>query len=740
MEIQILSQHSNNDFTPIIGERTTELIDRLKSKLDQDEIENLLSETTNLLSHCTNPNINEVQSVTNLAFGYVQSGKTMSFTTLSALANDNGFRVIVYFAGTKTNLLNQTTKRLRKDLINFGVNNQFYKLHENPSIEDVQRIKNELQIGTKPTILISVLKHHKYINTLADIFRSQQVRSILGNSAVLIIDDEADQASLNGYAYKNSKKESISEEWEDNEYSTTYSSILKLKSSIPNHSYIQYTATPQGPLLISILDLLSPKYHVVLTPGKKYIGGKTFFVDKPELIITIPEDEVFNSKKNQLSQCPKTLIEALQVHLMNVALVVRIQKKERFLSMMIHADKDQDASQTFHTWTKNLIEMWTEQINSDESDLARIELVESFKKVYPEVIRYYNLQDDIIPSFDEILAQLRDVIFDTNIELIITRTKKQGENKEIDWEGYPSHILVGAEMLNRGFTVENLAVTYMPRYSVSKTTADTIQQRCRFFGYKLNYLKSCRVYLPEETILEYAEYVEHEEEMRKWLKENDSLETVEQLLLITPRLNATRKNILSVNTVQSKLNGWRKMNAFQVIDENTRFVEHFIANTTFINDKDYGTPDRNHRYAKLPIQEVINFLSNFKFSNMPDAARKQATIRYMKYLATKENSPLEQAYIIQMAYSGDAREREFKLDTQRLVNLHSGRSTSGQEVYPGDAKICFEDSICIQIHKVKLKCDSILWGGKVAYTLAIYYPEDFAINYVATESKNEDWY
>ncbi|MDR2757484.1 MAG: Z1 domain-containing protein [Planctomycetaceae bacterium] len=738
MEIQILSTWSNVGFTPVIGEQTTKLIDRLRGKLDQDEIDNLLSEATEILSHSTNPNLDEAQSVTNLAFGYVQSGKTMSFTTLSAIANDNGFRIIVYFAGTKTNLLTQTTKRLRKDLINNGSNNQFYKLHENPSMEDVQRIKNELQIGTKPAILITVLKHHKYINDLANIFNSQQVRNVLGNKAVLIIDDEADQASLNGYAYKNSKKDNVSEEWEEDEYTTTYSSILKLKASIPNHSYIQYTATPQGPLLISILDLLSPKHHTVLTPGKKYTGGKTFFRDKPGLIITIPEDQVFNSKKNALSQCPLTLIEALQIHLMNVAIVVRILKKERFLSMMIHADKEQDASQTFYTWSKNLIDMWTEQINSDDNDFAKIELIQSFKNIYPEVIREFNPREDTIPSFDEVLAQLRDIIFDTNIELIIARTKKQGESREIDWDGYPSHILVGAEMLNRGFTVENLAVTYMPRYSVSKSTADTIQQRCRFFGYKLNYLQSCRVFLPEDTMLEYAEYVEHEEEMRQWLKENSSLEQVEQLLLITPKLNATRKNILSVNTVQTKLNGWRKMNAFQVIEENTCFVERFIAQTNFINDKDYGTPDRNHRFAKLPIQQVIEFLSNFKFSNMPDAARKQATIRYMKYLATKEDLPLEHSYIIQMAYAGDARERAFNEDTMKLVNLHSGRSTSGKEVYPGDAKICFEDSICIQIHKVKLKCDSIRWGGKIAYTLAIYYPEDFAINYVTTESQNEN--
>ena len=63
---------------------------------------------------------------------------------------------------------------------------------------------------------------------------------------------------------------------------------MKLKGALANHSYIQYTATPQGPLLISIMDLLSPKHHTVLTPGKTYTGGKTFFCDEPGLIITIP--------------------------------------------------------------------------------------------------------------------------------------------------------------------------------------------------------------------------------------------------------------------------------------------------------------------------------------------------------------------------------------------------------------------------------------------------------------------
>src|SRR5690606_2879506 len=167
---------------------------------------------------------------------------------------------------------------------------------------------------------------------------------------------------------------------------------------------------------------------------------------------------------------------------------------------------------------------------------------------------------------------------------------------EIDWSNATSHILVGAEMLNRGYTVEGLAVSYMPRYSISKSNADTIQQRCRFFGYKRNYLDSCRVYLPLDSILEYRDYVEHEEIMRKILKEN-SLETVEQLLILNGSMNPTRSNVLSVDVVSHKLNGWRQMNALQHIDENISFVSDFLSNQTFKEFKNYGTDDRNHRYV-----------------------------------------------------------------------------------------------------------------------------------------------
>ena len=43
-----------------------------------------------------------------LVVGEVQSGKTMSFTALIALAHENGFPLVIVLAGTKNQLLMQT--------------------------------------------------------------------------------------------------------------------------------------------------------------------------------------------------------------------------------------------------------------------------------------------------------------------------------------------------------------------------------------------------------------------------------------------------------------------------------------------------------------------------------------------------------------------------------------------------------------------------------------------------------
>ena len=218
-------------------------------------------------------------------------------------------------------------------------------------------------------------------------------------------------------------------------------------------------------------------------------------------------------------------------------------------------------------------------------------------------------------------------------------------------------------MLNRGYTVEGLAVSYMPRYSIGKSNADTIQQRCRFFGYKRNYLDSCRVFIPLDSTIEYREYVKHEEIMRNMLKAN-TLERAEQLLILDSSMNPTRNNILSADVVSHKLSGWRQMNALQQIEENISFVSNFLSSQTFTDFTNFGTPDRNHRYVKLEIEKVIEFLKDFKIMNMPDALRKSSTIQYLRFLADKQE--LKHAYIFEMSYAV-TNGRERSLDTEKDV-------------------------------------------------------------------------
>ena len=82
----------------------------------------------------------------------------------------------------------------------------------------------------------------------------------------------------------------------------------------------------------------------------------------------IPENEVYNSKRNALKYCPQSLIDAIQLHLIAVAIVVRCLEKEKFLSMMIHADMAREASRTFYTWVNNLIDMWAKKFSLDDND------------------------------------------------------------------------------------------------------------------------------------------------------------------------------------------------------------------------------------------------------------------------------------------------------------------------------------------------------------------------------------
>ena len=718
---------------PYIGPRTLRLVNSLP--ISERSKETVLSEACQILSRCKFPG--EEGSRTNIAVGYVQSGKTMSFTVLSALAADNGFKIIIYLTGTKTNLQKQTYDRLKS---NFRIDGDYtsFTLFEDcleNSLPDISRIRNFILLDGC-VLMFPILKHYQHIGTLADIFQSTTLAPLVKNKAILIIDDEADQSSFNTYARKNTRKE----DWEEDEFSSTYASILKLRKSFDCHSYVQYTATPQAAFLIDSNDILAPEYHTVLTPGDDYTGGLFFFKNKERNFVeTIKEDDLYHKERNPLRTMPKSLELSLKEFLISVAIKVFIKKDVKFLSMMIHVDGSRESNEKFCRWTSAKINNWIDRITSPHNDPSYTMFVSSLHEAYESISKYVNNR----PSFEEVIAVLDKVMILTHIRLV------QGdgpssfyvERGDIDWEEAPAHILVGADMINRGFTVEKLSMTYMPRTTKGKSNADTIEQRCRFFGYKLKYADVCRIYVSAKSKTEYIDYVDHEEMLRKNLKQCSSVAEFTKMakaMVLTNRLNPTRSNILSTKLVRDKLIGWRQLRTLDNFEANTREIDYMLERIPvdrFILCEDYdGNLARNHRYIKVDIESFIEFFKRIRYNEVPLITRKLVTIQYLRYL--QEQGKIDHIRLYDIAYAAKGNDmRSHRIPNGKPANLMQGHSPDW--VYPGDIYFKAEDTICFQIHHYRI-VDPGFNGNKIACNFTIYYPEKLGTDYIALNSALED--
>jgi hypothetical protein len=213
--------NSQTDYKVHTGQKFDSFISRLPI-MSQDEIDNIVKSTIEILRKCVPPSYHEDVPVSNtgLVLGYVQSGKTMSFTGLITLASDNNYKLIIVLAGTTRILLNQTIERLTEDL---NDRNSFEIISESNTLyKDPNTIANIIiNPQRNKTVILTILKHHKHIKHISNILDNIELKNALLGKSVLIIDDEADQASLNGLARKNWKLDQKSKNLSENEFSNS---------------------------------------------------------------------------------------------------------------------------------------------------------------------------------------------------------------------------------------------------------------------------------------------------------------------------------------------------------------------------------------------------------------------------------------------------------------------------------------------------------------------------------------
>ena len=108
--ITVGAPRRSGGWNPVQGEAFSGLL-AANGSLSPDEKDRLVIETGEILADCVDPQA-VASTNTGLVIGYVQSGKTLSFTALTALARDNKYQVVILLAGT-TNNLGCVDKRLQ---------------------------------------------------------------------------------------------------------------------------------------------------------------------------------------------------------------------------------------------------------------------------------------------------------------------------------------------------------------------------------------------------------------------------------------------------------------------------------------------------------------------------------------------------------------------------------------------------------------------------------------------------
>jgi hypothetical protein len=711
-------------------------IDFLKG--DTNRQSEVIGQARRILSRCANPK-SEVDRKCALVLGQVQSGKTLSFTSLIALSRDNEIPLTILLGGTKRPLMQQNFQRLQKDLtLDSQGSAQKWLIKKDAKLSDKEEILAAIKSHEdkfipseyKQSVVLVIMKNKPGISKIENLLRAVQ-KDLGSNIPVLVIDDEGDQAS------PNTKQEK-------DERSATYSAIWNLRDALPNHSFLSYTATPEANLLVELGDILSPDSVVVLTPGEEYLGGYELFVHRASKFVNIiPEEELeIATNPNSKDGPPKSLVEALAYFLISLCVAQKAYPKVRPISMLIHPDSKIDSHYQYKKWVKSILDRWIlhfENIEEFESKNYRIPV--DFELAIQEIRKTISLEEIFERNDDfelELMKLVRYWINSDAIEVRVVNSANASNNVTTDeWPSKAGWILIGAGKLDRGFVVEKLTVTYMPR-GRGGGNVDTIQQRGRFFGYKKGYQELLRGWMSADLMVAYRDIVETEKEMREELEAFDrnalQLQDWRRNMFMAYGLAPTRKNVISMNHtfLDLKDNSWfQQKRLFDPILESLQSgIEESVQNLFKDSEEsnlDNRTNSKKHSKIIIALPELLDLLIDWPIVGEDRISLDKHILLLSKFSRNESQTHAEVFFMNQL----EPRERSAEKQSEgnrrywSINNLHEGRNSSSKGAYIGDAAIRSTDAITLQIHKVSPRVDKASDSENSVYAIALAWPNGF---------------
>jgi hypothetical protein len=429
-----------------------------------------------------------------MLLGKIQSGKTRGFVGVIAKAFDVGYDIaLVLTKGTKT-LSAQTVRRLSGDFAEFIDDDELLVL-------DIMNLPGKLtRSELRRKIVVVAKKQAKNMDRLIGFMGAHEG---LQNRRVLIVDDEADLASIRFVRKKGEKTVS---------QGTIADQIDHLRNMSRAVAFLQVTATPYS-LYLQPMDyedtsdggsyLFKPKrpaFTELLPIHSGYVGGDRYFgtfdSNNPSanLIVEVSEDEqdaLRRSDKRRINQHnvlsgDNTIGLRRAIITFVVAAGVRQWQqreagvKTKKYAMVIHNDTKRAA----HSWQDQVIDwIFAAIVEAAETDPTRLRPM--FDDAYADLSISVASDKGRMPPNNEAFEAFIDAL--QSDDVVVEKVNSDGDvmalldaNAELKLRT-PYNIWVGGNILDRGITIPNLISFYYGR-NPKTMQADTVLQHSRMYG------------------------------------------------------------------------------------------------------------------------------------------------------------------------------------------------------------------------------------------------------------------
>lgn len=600
-----------------------------------------------------------------LVVGQVQSGKTANYTGLICKAADAGFNLIIILAGIHNNLRSQTQTRIDEGFLGFDTQNtRAYDMNRTirigvgliPGFDNA--IANSYTTSTErgdftkqaantagfnfnnpqPIILV-IKKNVSVLKRLYSWLKSQSTHDIIANKSLLLIDDEADNASIN-----------TSRDGDDP--TAINKNICKIIKLFNRSAYVGYTATPFANIFIPLdKDDLFPKDFIINLPAPdNYIGPEKVFgtsanpdgnEDLLPIVFPVTDSDTFvpaghkrDDPKPTIDDIPESLKTAIKCFIITCAIRIARGQENKHNSMLIHVSRFQAWQNHLKIIIDRLFKYYKSEIEANDPTIME-EFRQIFEEDTPNYRSYCSITREIMnsPVLSRVDNRMRLHTWN-EIKPLLYRAVQKIEVKSINGTSGDSLtyyenekngisvIAIGGDKLSRGLTLEGLSVSYFLRAS---KMYDTLMQMGRWFGYRPGYVDLCRLFTSNELNEWYRHITLASDELREEFRYLAESGGTPENYALKVRTHPGQLQITSISKMRHTRNiqvSWagRLVETYQLL-QNSIFKRNNLAVTDSLLSE-LGTPDRiksDYLWTGVSSDIICDYLSRFQ---LPESLTK----------------------------------------------------------------------------------------------------------------------